>query len=144
MKLCTKCGLTKELEEFHRYKRTKDGRAYRCILCDTVARKSYQSSQCPKRKREMARERLMRSRYGMELTDFDSMMEKCGGVCEICKGPPTTYHGYKTLCVDHCHKTGKVRGLLCNKCNQTLGLMKESIENMESAIKYLKERSDIH
>lgn len=144
MKLCTKCGISKELEEFHNYKRTKDGKAYRCKSCETEARKAYQARQCPKKKRQMARDRLMRFKYGIEISDFEAMLSLAGGLCEICRGPPTVYHGYGTLCVDHCHATNKVRGLLCNKCNQALGLFKDSILNLESAVGYLKERSEIH
>lgn len=144
MRLCTTCGVEKELDAFHNYKKGPQGKAYRCKECDTAARKAYQEKQCPEKKRVMARARLMRSKYGIELSDFDAMHERAGGVCEICKGPPTTYQGYETLCVDHCHTTGKVRGLLCNKCNQALGLFQDSTWNLEAAISYLQERSDIH
>lgn len=144
MKLCTTCGIEKELDAFHNYKKGPDGKAYRCKGCDTTARKAYQSRQCPEKRRVMARTRLMRSKYGIEPDDFDRMNEACKGLCEICNGEAELHQGYQTLCVDHCHTTGKVRGLLCRKCNQALGLFQDSIENLEAAISYLKERSDIH
>lgn len=144
MRLCTTCGIEKELDGFHNYKKGPQGKAYRCKECDTVARKAYQARQCPEKKRSMNRARIMRSKYGIEPSDFEVMHERAGGLCEICKGPPTNYQGVETLCIDHCHSTGKVRGLLCNKCNQALGLFQDSTWNLEAAISYLQERSDIH
>lgn len=135
MKLCTTCGVEKELDDFHNYKKGPQGKAYRCKECDTAARKAYQARQCPVKASEMARRRALRSKYGLELEDYDAMVERAGGVCEICKEVP-----YSFFCVDHCHGTGKVRGLLCPKCNQALGLFQDNIENMKAAIKYLEER----
>lgn len=144
MRLCTTCGILKEIDAFHNYAKGPGGKAYRCKLCDSAARKAYQLRQDPEKKRAMARNRMMRAKYGIEPEDFENMNTRCGGLCEICGGEPTTYQGFKTLCVDHCHTTGKVRGLLCNKCNQALGLFQDSIENLLSAVEYLKERSEIH
>lgn len=66
MRLCTKCGIEKRLEDFHNYKKGPLGKAYRCKSCDTAARKLYQSKQDPVKKREMARNRMMRNKYGIE------------------------------------------------------------------------------
>lgn len=140
MKLCTTCGVEKELDAFHNYKKGPQGKAYRCKECDSVAGKAYKARQCPKRMRLMNRDRLMRSKYGIEPSDFEAMHNRAGGVCEICKGPPTVYQGHETLCIDHCHTTGKVRGLLCAKCNQALGLFQDSTWNLEAAISYLQIR----
>jgi len=54
-------------------------------------------------------------------------------VCAICKGPPED-----TLCVDHCHDSGRVRGLLCRKCNTGLGSFRDEPDLMLKAIKYLE------
>jgi hypothetical protein len=54
--------------------------------------------------------------------------------CEICGRAP---HEGKSLCIDHCHKTGKFRGWLCHACNLALGNLGDSVENLQSAIKYL-------
>lgn len=133
MRLCTTCGVEKELDAFHNYKKGPQGKAYRCKECDTAARKAYQDKQCPELKREMAKRRSLRSKYGLELEEYEAMVEASGGLCEICKEVP---YGY--LCVDHCHTTGKVRGLLCGKCNQALGLFQDSTWNLEAAISYLQ------
>jgi hypothetical protein len=77
-------------------------------------------------------ERLM-IRYGITSDDYAKMFVKQNGVCAICgKKPDLKLH------VDHCHKTKKVRGLLCGNCNRGLGLFKDEVESLEKAIQYLK------
>lgn len=78
----------------------------------------------------------LRARFGITLEDYNSMIEKQGGVCAIC-GKEEPYNGY-SLSVDHCHATGKVRGLLCSNCNRAIGLFKDSLEVIEKAISYLE------
>lgn len=80
--------------------------------------------------------------YGITLDQYDEMFEKQEGVCKICKKPETsTIKGaVKRLAVDHCHSTGRIRGLLCNNCNTAIGLFKENKNFMLNAIQYLEER----
>jgi len=68
------------------------------------------------------------------------MLERQNHVCAICHeiGFKMNDHVYDTLCVDHCHETGIVRGLLCNNCNRALGLMKDDINRLKNAISYLE------
>jgi hypothetical protein len=74
--------------------------------------------------------------YGITVEDFDSMIKNQNGECAICGGVRVIVQG--GLCVDHCHKTNKVRGLLCNHCNTALGKFDDNIELLKNAIKYLK------
>lgn len=106
----------------------------------------------PERRKEIAREwarnnplpkdvkldRNLRAKYGISLVEYQKMVLDHGGVCAICHEP--NYDG-RRLVVDHCHDTGKVRGLLCNACNGGIGLLKDSVLRLESAINYLKERN---
>lgn len=73
----------------------------------------------------------LKSRYGITLEDYEEMYKKQKGKCAIC--------GIKKdkLNIDHCHNTRKVRGLLCGSCNRGLGLLKDNIEFLNNAIKYL-------
>jgi len=71
-------------------------------------------------------------RYGISLADFTTLRSKQFDLCSICK----LKVGEK-LVVDHSHKTGKVRELLCNPCNRALGYFKDNIQNLERAIGYL-------
>jgi hypothetical protein len=73
--------------------------------------------------------------YGLSLEEYDAMLARQGGVCAICKKPPSKG---KLLVVDHCHVTGMVRGLLCGKCNSLLAFGNDDPDIMRAAIAYLK------
>lgn len=85
-------------------------------------------SQCRKCVREYDR---MKS-YGLTPAQHRAMIEKQRGMCAICENIMDAHH------VDHCHDTGKVRGLLCGQCNQALGLFKDNQRSLARAIDYLK------
>jgi len=78
---------------------------------------------------------LLISRYGITKEDYNLMFEKQNGNCAICCKHQSLFK--KSLHVDHCHSTNRVRGLLCSKCNQAIGLFKDSQESMLRACKYL-------
>lgn len=79
--------------------------------------------------------RLMKD-YGLTGEQYGQMfIEQCGN-CAIC-GRNQSEFDYK-LAVDHCHETGKVRGLLCRPCNQALGLLQEKAEIVSKAADYLR------
>lgn len=71
--------------------------------------------------------------YGISSIEFDNLMKKQNNQCVICFNIlDNSAH------IDHCHKSGKVRGLLCHNCNVGLGFFKDSIESLTAAITYLK------
>lgn len=76
-------------------------------------------------------------KYGITVEDFNKMLEEQGGVCAICK---SNCNINRRLCIDHCHTTGKVRGLLCSECNSGIGKLKDDKELLKSALAYLEER----
>lgn len=76
----------------------------------------------------------MQSFYKLTPEQFDAMKATQGGCCAICKEPPR--EGYR-LFIDHCHSTGRVRGLLCAHCNTGLGFFKDRIMSLARAIHYL-------
>lgn len=73
-------------------------------------------------------------RYGITLEQYEEMYDNQKGVCKICKN---TCSSRLCLSVDHCHKTGKVRGLLCVKCNTALGMLNDDVHKFKTAIEYL-------
>lgn len=77
----------------------------------------------------------LRHRYGITLKTYNKMLKKQNGVCWICGRPPKT----RKLSVDHSHKTGKVRGLLCMHCNRGLSWYKDKPELLRKAADYLEE-----
>lgn len=76
---------------------------------------------------------MWRIKVDMTYDEFKQMFKKQKGVCKICGGLETK----RRLSVDHCHETGKVRGLLCQQCNIALGLFKDNPKLLKKAIKYL-------
>jgi hypothetical protein len=79
--------------------------------------------------------------HGLTEADYSQLLEQQNGHCKICQKPETATSGRSTkvkdLAIDHDHKTGKVRGLLCSNCNRALGLFKDDLSNLQSALLYL-------
>lgn len=133
MKICTGCGIKKQLEDFSIHSGFKDGRNSRCKMCKNVMQtEGYRSGKYKKPVyKPYTYQKQLRDRYGLSLLEYEKMVLECQGMCQICgrKEP---------LNVDHCHTTKKVRGLLCTRCNTGLGKFKDNIDILQSAIKYLE------
>lgn len=84
----------------------------------------------PEARKRRGRAALL-SKYGLTIAEYDSLTLEQGGVCAICQQETAV------LAVDHCHATGRVRGLLCTPCNQGLGFFRDSPERLQRAINYL-------
>ena len=83
----------------------------------------------------------LKKQYGIDLKEYERMAEEQKGLCAICGNPETTKDkdgGPRMMPVDHDHKTGKVRALLCTQCNRGLGMFTDSIERLKSAAAYLE------
>jgi hypothetical protein len=80
------------------------------------------------------REHHLLRKYGLTLAAYEELVLWQGARCAIC---PTAHTDQDPLHVDHCHSTGKVRGLLCGPCNRALGLMKDDTDRLGAAIRYL-------
>ena len=99
----------------------------------------------PEKVKQYQRVTNLKKNFGLSAKDYDLMLEKQNGVCAICNNPETFVH-FRTkklanLAVDHCHKTGKVRKLLCKSCNTVLGLFKDNESLVLSALNYLKDHN---
>jgi hypothetical protein len=80
-------------------------------------------------------QRISRIRmYGISVSEYESMLEQQGGGCYICGKKP---EDKRALDIDHDHKTGKVRGLLCSNHNRGIGLLNDDISFLARAIQYL-------
>ena len=128
-KECTKCGETKPETEF--YKTGKGDKRHGS--CKTCFKAKVAADTDPHKKRDYQLQRL----YGITSETYAEMLESQDGVCGKCKCSPPD-HRKKFLAVDHCHKTGKVRGLLCDNCNRGIGLLGDTIESLTEAVDYLK------
>ena len=119
---------------------------------DPEQKRQYQS-EYRKKHREKAREAVVAWRhtdngrnkillrtYGITLDQYNKMLAEQGGVCAICLQPEKIMHSgkIKRLSVDHDHKTGKIRGILCHRCNTTLGQYEDNPDLMRNLITYLE------
>lgn len=127
---CTKCGEVKPLTEF--------SRRGRGVYMDGTPRVLSQCKVCcsADRTRGRSREWSLKKTYGLTSEEYDAMLAAQGGVCALCGNAST--HG-KQLCVDHCHKTSKIRALLCDVCNRGLGYFKDDPEALRGAADYLEQ-----
>jgi hypothetical protein len=130
MKKCPECGLHKPFSEFYKDKYRPDGLRNRCKACEKIRSKNWSTYNAHKRKIID-----LRNKYGLTLEQFEDIKKQQNGKCAICAD--ILDNAGKTH-VDHCHKTEKVRGILCVQCNHGLGKFKDSIEILKSAQKYLK------
>ncbi len=146
MKKCSDCGLVKCVDQFSKRATSKDGFQSKCRSCFSKYRSTNKESLNKSRKtyrdkdREKWREwdrsksrRYILKRYGLTERDYENLVHSQNGVCLICLLPPSDI-----LVVDHCHVTGKVRGLLCRKCNAAIGSLNDDPILLERAINYLK------
>jgi hypothetical protein len=85
-------------------------------------------------------------RYGINYGQYQAMHDAQGGRCLICKKPETSLNQYthepRLLSVDHCHETGKVRGLLCKRCNTGIGAFEENPDLLKAAIRYIRKHKN--
>ncbi len=81
----------------------------------------------------------LKKQYGLTLEQYNAMLAEQHGLCAICKKPPTK----RRLDVDHDHADGHVRQLLCERCNKGLGCFGDSLELLETAVRYMRKHSQL-
>ncbi len=135
-KSCSKCGEPKPLKSFGKCKTTVDKLRPECKACQALFAADYYKQNAEKMKRA-ARESRLKRRYGVDLETYDQMLEAQDGHCALC---PKTDDNGASLAVDHSHKTGKVRGLLCRACNGTLGYLEREDDFITRAVEYIRTR----
>ena len=155
MRICSNCSLKKQINEFYKQDTCKFGIRPECKDCTCKKRKERHKNLSKERKMEIKKQMSeyskeyiktehgqktrknnhrkyhLQSTYGITIEIYDNLCKNQNNKCLICKREEKLY-------IDHDHKTGQIRGLLCNNCNTGIGQFKESIDNLESAIKYLK------
>jgi hypothetical protein len=121
---CSKCGQTKPAEKFAR---REDGSLRRLYCYDCKYQQDRRSSMNNK----------YVYKYGITLGRFEEMVVEQNGLCAICQTTPVGAGKNAKLHVDHDHKTGKVRALLCSGCNSGLGYFQDNTELVLAAYEYL-------
>lgn len=128
LKPCKDCGTTVEY---------KPRRTTLCNPCKATRHREYckRTNYHRSRYEKVApaeRERHLVRKYGVTQADYERMLAEQSGCCAICKKSQS-----RSLDVDHCHKTGRVRGLLCTNCNRLVGHAGDSPEILRAAADYL-------
>lgn len=134
MKTCIQCKLEKDQSCFYKRSASPDKLSYRCRDCDKAKRNSYNKEKGPDHFRKYTIIRTARL-AGVTVEFIEQAMKDQGYRCKICNVHQDELS--KSLCIDHCHTTGKFRGMLCGKCNAGLGYFKDSVSSLRSAIEYL-------
>ena len=131
MKVCNTCDETKTLDQFDSDRHSKDGLRYLCNGCRNEKARKWRSEN-----KEKMTDANLRTKYGISLEDKREMLEDQGWGCAIClKGLPLIG---RDSCVDHCHETNEVRGILCKNCNNALGLFADNPDSLTRAANYIK------
>lgn len=120
IKVCKTCLEEKSLDEFY--------------LADGKNGQFYPRGACRACHLKELREKKLATRYGLSLSDLIEMIESHSNKCAICN---SAFKGREPY-IDHCHTTGKPRGLLCSSCNFGLGNFKDNVEFLANAIVYLE------
>lgn len=149
MKTCRDCEQEKPLEEFYKNKNyRKDGRDISCKVCRRQQAREYRDNNLEvvkARNREYSRKRYgwkpaqsgktnrerTLAKYGLTVEDYEEMYSRLNGTCPICDKE------FDRLVVDHDHKTGNVRGLICRACNRGLGMFGDDLLILQKAYNYM-------
>jgi hypothetical protein len=124
-KWCPTCAAFKPVEQFPKNRANADGLGGYCKPCHNAKGKETYT-----RLYGSTREYHLRRRYGITRDEVDAMIEAQGGTCAACAGKPEH--------VDHDHRTGKVRGILCFNCNQALGNVRDNTAVLSGLLSYLR------
>jgi len=166
LKICTKCKQEKPKSEFYKDNRYTGGLYCWCKQCEREYidqwrttkkgkesrkksnkksnktkntqdyRKKYRNGREGKRANKRSQLKIL---YGMTIEEYEKMLKEQNGKCAICK---SRNNNGNSLHVDHNHTTGKIRGLLCHKCNTALGIVNESKTILLSMISYLEKENN--
>ena len=135
MKHCPCCKTDKPLSEY-----TKKGVDKLQSYCKPCARQKTNEYRRTKYSPDKKRASDLKFKYGITPEDYNRMFTAQGGCCFICERHQSEFK--RKLAVDHCHKTHKVRGLLCDNCNTALGKLDDNIERLTRAISYLRKEDE--
>lgn len=146
-KRCSRCLEIKAIELFR--KRAKGYESY-CKQCEANYNKEYLKNWVIKNRNKSntiktkyqksskgkinSKYSKIKSRYGLTKEEYDRLIISTGNICSLCNNEFIN----NKYCVDHCHSTGKIRGIICDRCNKALGLVKDSKTTLMNMLNYLE------
>lgn len=134
MKHCINCNEVKPLEEFYWKIKNKTKEAV-CKKCSGERAKEWRDSN-----KHQIRNTAYKKKFGISLDEYEEKLEAQNYCCAICGEHESSFK--LRFAVDHDHKTGKVRDLLCGQCNVAVGMVKENTDILTSMISYLMQHKD--
>ncbi len=134
-KQCAVCKQTKTVDLFYKDKRRRLGVARECKVCKKAEERRSRIEN-PERWSAKRHRSLLSEKFGITADDYNKMFQSQDGKCWICQKHQSVLK--KRLFVDHDHSTGKIRCLLCQRCNFAIGLLDESKETFLRALSYLE------
>ncbi len=143
-KTCNGCKQTLPIE---RFSRRLNGHQHLCKPCQSVYQKNYVRKKDPVARAKANRKWRLLKTFGMSPEQYDEMLANQKGLCAVCNQPETLVHHLtkqtSPLSIDHCHVSGRVRQLLCNRCNTTLGKVADDPALLRRLADYLEKHSAI-
>ena len=152
MKQCSRCEKNQVLDRFHKDRTKKDGLCTVCRTCKTttatlfylsnkvrildIAKDRYQDPTQKRDAKYRSWKSTIKKNFSLSVDDYNIIFASQNGCCKICNKHQTEFA--RRLGVDHCHTSGKVRGLLCDNCNRGIGFLGDSDEILLSAMNYLR------
>ena len=136
---CKRCGENKLLTEYYK---TTDRKSGHKTICKSCIKADPLTDKRKKQMKEYGAAYHLKKTYNLTQEDYNLKLKEQNHKCGIC-GIDELEAPKQKLCVDHCHTTGKIRGLLCHNCNVSIGLLKESINTLSKAIAYLDKHKEI-
>ena len=129
LKRCPQCKNTKKLDEFYDSGLSNNGKASHCKICSKILEVKFRASKEERHEKYMNRREQvfaakLKRKFGITIEEYNLKLNNQDYKCAICE--KTNIENGKNLAVDHCHKTGKVRDLLCANCNAAVGFVNEN------------------
>lgn len=132
-KRCSHCKQTKDICNFNKNKSTKDGFHHQCKDCANKYRIKYQKTKTAKIRQKHA---MLKYRYSLTKEEYDNLLKIQNNKCPICNIEIIQEKG--KYAIDHNHKTNKVRGILCNRCNFIVGILECNDDDIiKNSYKYI-------
>ncbi len=145
LKSCSQCGTEKPLTAFTKHAASQGGYRRQCTQCRSAdnkrriagypaeRREAIRQAKAQRDKVRSTRWPQLQKKYGISQAGYDSLFVSQNGRCALCGTQPSK----RGFVVDHCHETGRVRGLLCNRCNITIGYLGDTLAAAERLVVYL-------